>query len=139
LRTDYWREQTIFGPLSLPPFFVRFLRSSQSPVVSGFSFWSRTFQKTFLLAVGKQKMNYESTLDVGDEIPGFDLDSQLGKIFFKDIVEAKWCLLITFPTAFDPVATTDFGLIGKLFDEFESRNILILAAGYETSIVLHCC
>jgi alkyl hydroperoxide reductase subunit AhpC len=83
--------------------------------------------------VERKRMNYESTLDVGDEIPGFDLDSQLGKIFFKDIVEAKWCLLITFPTAFDPVATTDFGLIGKLFDEFESRNILILAAGYETS------
>jgi alkyl hydroperoxide reductase subunit AhpC len=97
----------------------------------------QNFEKNFLKSrSGKQKMNYESTLDVGDEIPGFDLDSQLGKIFFKDIVEAKWCLLITFPTAFDPVATTDFGLIGKLFDEFESRNILILAAGYETSIVL---
>ena len=77
-------------------------------------------------------MNYDSTLDVGDEIPGFDLDSQLGKVFFKDIVEAKWCLFITFGSAFDPVATTDFGLISKLFEEFESRNILLLAVGNET-------
>jgi alkyl hydroperoxide reductase subunit AhpC len=77
-------------------------------------------------------MNYDSTLDVGDEIPAFDLESQLGRIFFKDIVEAKWCLVVTFSSAFDPVGTTDFGLISKLFEEFESRNILILAIGNET-------
>lgn len=77
-------------------------------------------------------MSYDSALDVGDEIPGFDLDSQLGKIYFKDIVEAKWSLLITFSSAFDPVATTDFGLISRLFEEFEARNILLLAVGNET-------
>jgi hypothetical protein len=77
-------------------------------------------------------MSYESTLDVGDEVPGFDLESQLGKIYFKDIVEAKWCLLVTFASAFDPVTTTDFGLISRLFEEFEARNILLLAVGNET-------
>mmetsp|Transcript_6761 Transcript_6761/g.7375 ORF Transcript_6761/g.7375 Transcript_6761/m.7375 type:complete len:217 (-) Transcript_6761:146-796(-) len=78
-------------------------------------------------------MSYESTLDVGDEVPGFDLESQLGKIYFKDIVEAKWSLLVTFASAFDPVTTTDFGLISRLFEEFEARNILLLAVGNETA------
>ena len=52
-------------------------------------------------------------VDVGDEVPDFNLDSQLGRISFHDIIDGKWCLLVTFASAFDPVATSD--LVGFAF------------------------
>lgn len=75
---------------------------------------------------------YEPILDVGDEIPGFDLESHLGKIVFRDIVFGRWCLLLTFHQAFEPVATTDLGMLGRLREEFEERDILILAIGNDS-------
>ena len=50
-------------------------------------------------------------LDVGDEVPNFNLDSQLGMISFREIIDGRWCLLVTFRTAFDPVATTDIAMV----------------------------
>ena len=75
---------------------------------------------------------YESILDVGDEVPSFDLDSQLGRVMFRDIVFGRWCLLVTFGMAFDPVSTTDLGMLGKLKEEFDEREILIVAIGADT-------
>mmetsp|Transcript_31896 Transcript_31896/g.53796 ORF Transcript_31896/g.53796 Transcript_31896/m.53796 type:complete len:216 (-) Transcript_31896:356-1003(-) len=69
------------------------------------------------------------TTDVGDEAPDFNLDSQLGRVAFHDIIDGKWCLLVTFASAFDPVATTDFGMLSKLKEEFEARNISIITVG----------
>lgn len=81
-------------------------------------------------------MFYENIIDVGDEVPGFDLDSQLGRINFRDIIYGKWVLLATFPAAFDPVATTDMGMLCKLKDEFEARNIFIITVGHDTGKTL---
>ncbi len=47
-----------------------------------------------------------SVLDVGDESPDFNLDSQLGPISFHSLIEGKWGLVFTFHKAFDPVSTT---------------------------------
>ena len=71
-------------------------------------------------------------LDVGDTVPHFRLDSQVGEIDFEDIVDGKWCLLVTVGAAFDPVATTDIGMLSRLTLEFESRNINVLVMGNET-------
>lgn len=48
----------------------------------------------------------EGVLDIGDAVPPFTLDSQVGEVDFEDIVDGKWCLLITVGAAFDPVATS---------------------------------
>jgi alkyl hydroperoxide reductase subunit AhpC len=79
---------------------------------------------------------YQNTIDVGDEIPSFNLDSQVGRISFHDIIDGKWCLLVTFGAAFEPVATTDLGMLAKLADEFESRNIFILGIGNDTGLFM---
>lgn len=73
----------------------------------------------------------EHIFDVGDQITGFDLDSQLGRIFFRDIIEGKWCLLVTFNQAFDPVATSDLGTLCKMAEEFEARKIFVIAIGFD--------
>jgi alkyl hydroperoxide reductase subunit AhpC len=83
-------------------------------------------------------MSYEDTIDVCDEVPSFDLESQLGRMYFRDVVDSKWCLLIMFSSAFDPVTTTDFGLLSKLMEEFESRNIVILAVGNDSGKKMLC-
>eukprot|EP01031_Cornospumella_fuschlensis_P032486 gene32486-39276_t len=62
-------------------------------------------------------------LDVGDEIPQFDLDSQLGRVYFREMIAGKWTLLVSFAHAFDPVITTDLGLLSKLAEEFEARVV----------------
>lgn len=71
-------------------------------------------------------------IDVGDEVPTFNLDSHMGRITFHDIIDGKWCLLVTFLQAFDPVATSDLGMLSKLAEEFEARNIFVIALGNDS-------
>lgn len=76
--------------------------------------------------------------DVGDQIMEFNLDSQLGRIAFHEIIDGKWCLLVTFISSFDPVATTDFGMLSKLTEEFDARNLFIIAVGNDSgNVFLH--
>lgn len=70
--------------------------------------------------------------DVGDEVPAINLESQLGAISFRDFIDGKWCLLMTFGASFDAVSTTDIGMVAKLLDEFEARNITIVCVGNDS-------
>jgi len=41
-------------------------------------------------------MSVDNTIvDVGDEVMNFNLDSQLGRISFYDIIDGKYALLVT--------------------------------------------
>jgi alkyl hydroperoxide reductase subunit AhpC len=73
-------------------------------------------------------------LEVGDEVPAFNLDSQMGRIGYRELIDGKWGMLVTFNTAFDPVATTDMGMLAKLMDEFDSRNIYVCAVGTDNGM-----
>ena len=35
------------------------------------------------------------------------LESQVGTVNFRDLIDSKWGMLITFDKAFEPVATTE--------------------------------
>lgn len=76
---------------------------------------------------------YETILDVGDEVPGFDLESQVGRIVFRDIIYGRWCILVTIDTAFEPAATTDLGMLARLKEEFDHREIFVLVISSDTS------
>ena len=71
-------------------------------------------------------------LDVGDPVPDFSLDSQVGRIDLHDLIDGKWCLIVTFGSAFDPVATTDIGMLSRMEMEFESRHIVVICIGNDT-------
>ena len=75
-----------------------------------------------------------NVLEVGDEMPTFNLDSQMGRISLKEVIDGRWGLVVTFGTAFDPVATTDMGMLAKMRDEFEARNIFICCVGHDTGM-----
>lgn len=66
-------------------------------------------------------------LDVPDEVPDFHLDSQLGAIKFRDLIDGRWCLLVSIHRAFDPVASSELGALQKLLPEFTARNITVVA------------
>lgn len=100
-------------------------------------YWQFYCVPPHLFASEMASVIYEPILDVGDEIPSFDLESHVGKIVFRDIVFGRWCLLLTFHQAFEPVATTDLGMLGRLKEEFEERDILILAIGNDSGSTLH--
>lgn len=65
-------------------------------------------------------------LDVGDEVTPFSLSSQMGSMRFREFIDGKWCLLVTIKMSLDPVATTEIGMISKMHDEFESRNMCVI-------------
>ena len=46
-------------------------------------------------------------LELGDEIPNFQLPSQVGQIDFHAYLEGKWGAIVTIRDAFDPVTTTE--------------------------------
>lgn len=71
-------------------------------------------------------------VDVGDEIANFSLESQLGRISYHEAINGRWGVMVTFGLAFDPVATTDLGMLARLADEFEARNISLLAVGNDS-------
>jgi alkyl hydroperoxide reductase subunit AhpC len=71
-------------------------------------------------------------VDVGDEVPDFACDSQLGNISFHAAIDGQWAVLVTFRSAFDPVATTDLGMIAKMITEFEARKIAVFTMGCDT-------
>ena len=74
----------------------------------------------------------EGVLDVGDMIPPFSLNSQVGEVDYEDITEGKWSLIVTVGGAFDPVTTTDIGMLSRFELEFESRNIAVIVIGSDT-------
>lgn len=81
---------------------------------------------------------YETILDVGDEVPGFDLESHVGRIVFRDIIYGRWCLLVTIDCAFEPAATTDLGMLARLKEEFDHREMFILVISSDSS-TKQCC
>lgn len=56
-------------------------------------------------------MSSNKQLDVGDEVVSFFLESTLGSISMPDIIDGKWGVVVTCAEAFDPVATTDLGIL----------------------------
>lgn len=72
--------------------------------------------------------------ELGEEIPDFELDSQLGMIRYHDLIDGKLGLLITIGSAFDPVTTTEIGALHKLSDEFEARNISVSIIGCDNVV-----
>jgi len=73
-------------------------------------------------------------LQIGDEVPNFTCDSQLGMLTFHDVLDGQFGMLVTFPRDFEATATTELGMIAKLQDEFEARNVKIFALSVDTKL-----
>jgi peroxiredoxin 2/4 len=62
---------------------------------------------------------------IGDEAPGFEVESTHGIIKLSDY-RGKWVVLFSHPADFTPVCTTEFIEFAKNADEFEARNVQLI-------------
>lgn len=68
-----------------------------------------------------------ATLRLGDIAPNFTADSSMGTINLYDYLGDGWGILFSHPADFTPVCTTELGTAAKFKDEFDKRNVKMLA------------
>ena len=68
-----------------------------------------------------------STLRLGDKAPDFDAKTSAGKINFYDFLGDSWGILFSHPADYTPVCTTELGAAAKYKDEFEKRDVKVMA------------
>lgn len=67
------------------------------------------------------------TIRLGDIAPDFTAQTTMGEISFHEWLGDKWGLLFSHPADFTPVCTTELGKTAALMDEFEKRNVKVIA------------
>lgn len=71
-------------------------------------------------------------LNIGDKVPDFKGNSQLGAINFHHYIENSWCLFFAHPSDFTPICTTEFGIVSKKYDEFKQRNCKVVGLSIDS-------
>ncbi|ELR69483.1 Alkyl hydroperoxide reductase subunit C-like protein [Fulvivirga imtechensis AK7] len=66
-------------------------------------------------------------LRLGDTAPDFTAETSEGKITFHEWLGTSWGVLFSHPADYTPVCTTELGMTAKLKDEFDKRNVKVLA------------
>ena len=67
------------------------------------------------------------TLRLGDIAPDFEQDTSIGRVRFHEWLGNSWGVLFSHPADFTPVCTTELGYTAKLKQEFDKRNVKVLA------------
>lgn len=68
-----------------------------------------------------------STLRLGDIAPNFQAETTQGTIDLYEFLGEGWGVLFSHPADYTPVCTTELGTVAKYNDEFEKRNVKVLA------------
>lgn len=68
-----------------------------------------------------------ATIRLGDKAPNFTAESSMGTINLYDYLGDSWGILFSHPADFTPVCTTELGTAAKFKDEFDKRNVKMLA------------
>ncbi|HLV23719.1 MAG TPA: peroxiredoxin [Moheibacter sp.] len=68
-----------------------------------------------------------STIRLGDIAPNFKAQTTEGEIDFYDYLGDGWGILFSHPADYTPVCTTELGTTAKYKNEFDKRNVKVLA------------
>ncbi|MEL6916158.1 MAG: peroxiredoxin [Bacteroidota bacterium] len=68
-----------------------------------------------------------ATIRLGDTAPDFTAETSMGTLNFYDYLGDGWGILFSHPADFTPVCTTELGTAAKFKDEFEKRNVKMIA------------
>jgi len=67
------------------------------------------------------------TIRLGDEAPNFTALTTEGEINFHSWLGDSWGILFSHPADYTPVCTTELGIVAKYKEEFDKRNVKVLA------------
>lgn len=71
------------------------------------------------------------SLRLGDEAPNFTAQTTEGEINFHEWLGDSWGVLYSHPADYTPVCTTELGMTAKLKDEFDKRNVKVIAVSVD--------
>lgn len=71
------------------------------------------------------------SLRLGDTAPNFKAATTIGEIDFYDYTEGSWVVLFSHPADYTPVCTTELGRTAQLKEEFDKRNVKVLAVSVD--------
>jgi alkyl hydroperoxide reductase subunit AhpC len=74
-----------------------------------------------------------ATIRLGDTAPNFTAESSVGTINFYDYLGDSWGILFSHPADFTPICTTELGTAAKFKDEFEQRNVKMIALSVDSA------
>lgn len=66
-------------------------------------------------------------LRLGDLAPNFTAETTEGKIDFHQWLGNSWGILFSHPRDYTPVCTTELGAVAKMKQEFDRRNVKVIA------------
>lgn len=72
------------------------------------------------------------SLRLGDIAPNFKAQTSKGDIDFYEYLGDSWGVLFSHPGDYTPVCTTELGKTAALKDEFEKRNVKVLALSVDS-------
>ncbi|MAU25972.1 MAG: peroxiredoxin [Muricauda sp.] len=68
-----------------------------------------------------------ATIRLGDKAPDFTAKTTQGTLNFYDYLGDSWGILFSHPADFTPVCTTELGTAAKFKEEFDKRNVKMIA------------
>lgn len=72
------------------------------------------------------------SLRLGDKAPNFQAKTSAGDIDFYEYLGDSWGVLFSHPGDYTPVCTTELGRTAALKNEFEKRNVKVLALSVDS-------
>ena len=72
------------------------------------------------------------SLRLGDVAPNFKAQTSKGEIDFYEYLGDSWGVLFSHPADYTPVCTTELGRTASLKDEFEKRNVKVIALSVDS-------
>lgn len=72
------------------------------------------------------------SLRLGDIAPNFKAKTSLGEIDFYEYLGNSWAVLFSHPGDYTPVCTTELGRTASLKDEFDKRNVKVIALSVDS-------
>lgn len=71
------------------------------------------------------------TLRLGDEAPNFSAETTEGRMDFHQWLGRSWGVLFSHPADFTPVCTTELGAVAKSKEDFDKRNVKVIAVSVD--------
>ncbi len=72
------------------------------------------------------------SLRLGDTAPNFKAKTSIGEIDFYEYLGNSWGILFSHPADYTPVCTTELGKTALLKNEFEKRDVKVLALSVDS-------